>query len=224
MSFVMHGAREILDIAGTPPVLVELVEELERAVNKGSPRAFDLAKSLVDSVCQTILNDRAAAANGQLDTPQLFRNTLQNLQLLPADHPDSRAVHEGLTRTVRGLQQSVQGLCELRNREGITSHGPDAYTLSLEPIQILLAARAADTIVHFIYKAHKRYPPDTEKGRLYYEDHKGFNEYVDDLHEAVQIFDLTLLPSQVLFSTDEDQQTYREYLLQYEAMYEELED
>ena len=139
------------------------------------------------------------------------------MNLLSPDHPNSRKVHEGLTKTARGLYQSVQGLCELRNLEGNISHGPDGYAQGLGSTQMYFAARCADAIVNFLLKIHKIFPVDPRRGRLIFQDQKLFNEYIDMLNEPIKIFDLDFLPSEVLFYIDEDHETYRELLYEFEV-------
>lgn len=214
-AFVMVGAREILAIAGDPRAFEDQIEHLENAVDEESPIAFDLAKALVESTCKTIMTDRALEV-GEWKLSKLFKETLRCLQLLPPDRPASRLAHEGLTKVARGLRESVHGLTELRNSEGLASHGPDMYLEPLERTQILLAARSADAIVHFLYKAHKSYPPDRLSGRLHYRDWKDFNAYVDELHEPVQILGMSFLVSDLLFSCDPDHDTYREKLQEFQ--------
>ena len=213
--FQMSASRDILNEIADPPALFELIEQIELAVNDGSSRTFDIAKSLIESACKTIMIDRGVDVE-HWDTPKLLKNTLLRLKLLPSGHSEYSSIHEGLTKTARGLFQSVQGLCELRNLEGIISHGPDGYKEPLEPAQILLAARSADTIVHFLLKAHWSYPVDYGIGRLVYEDQEEFNEFVDDTHEIVSILGLDFLPSEILFYMDKDQVTYREKLIEFQ--------
>ena len=46
--------------------------------------AFDLAKTLVESVCRTVLNERAIAYSEDDDLPKLFKTISQSLALSAA--------------------------------------------------------------------------------------------------------------------------------------------
>ena len=114
-----------------------------------------------------------------------------------------------------GLQTAIQGICELRNTQGFASHGKDAYTLQLDIVQAQLAARAADAIVNFLFRAHRHYPIDGPARRLVYRELANFNDWIDEQNGIVRIFMLEYKPSEVLFGID--QEAYRDLLADYEA-------
>ncbi|MEY2473755.1 MAG: hypothetical protein QOK28_3084, partial [Actinomycetota bacterium] len=102
----------------------------------------------------------------------------------------------------RGLLQTIQGLCELRNGFGMASHGRDTFSARLELRQALLAAQAADTIVAFLYRVHRDGLTRTPGTRLYYEDHDDFNDAFDRDNAMIVLGALEFLPSRVLFHVD----------------------
>jgi hypothetical protein len=55
-------------------------------------------------------------------------------------------------------------------------------------------------------------------GRVPYTHHSEFNDYVDDLHGIIQIFDGEYRPSEVLYEMDE--QAYRAGLAEYQSQQE----
>jgi len=209
--FRLQGVREIISIYPEAVRLERHIKALERALAENPSLAFDLAKSLIETICKTILKDRGVEVGSRLDAQQLVRETLRVLQLLPNNYPDSSNIAESLRKTIRGLQTTIQGLCELRNREGM-SHGQDAFSPMLETIHAILAAQAADTIASFLFKIHKSYT-ETDIDRIYYQDYKEFNQYIDENNELIRIFNLKYLPSEVLFYTDE--KAYRDLLYEY---------
>jgi hypothetical protein len=222
-SFTLHGTREILENTDTIPVIEELVENLESAVESGSPIAFELAKSLIDSICKTVLIDRGIEINRNWDTPQLFRETLNNLSFTPENHPNTRQFRDRMTTALRGLQQTVIGLCELRNQEGLIAHGADGYQDIEFPFQTKFAARASDAILPFVFSAHKQLPSDLHSRRIHYEDYEAFNEYLDDTYGTIQLEGQEFLPSWTIYTADKDHRTYRELLLEYEQLIQEIE-
>lgn len=210
----MRGCRSVLVTAGAAIHMQQQIETIEVALSNNPSLVFDLAKALVETTCKTILNDRKLSYSNDSDVQQLFKLTIENLQLLPSDQSGARNTRQGLEKAARGLLQAVQGLTELRNEQGMASHGKDAYARPLETIHALLVAQAADTIIHFLYSVHRNYHRDLTTARLTYTQHPNFNDYVDDLHGVIQIFDGEYRPSEVLFEMDE--QAYRAGLAEYQ--------
>lgn len=219
-SFVMHGAREVLDADAVH--IGQQIVALEAAVDSNPGLAFDLAKTLLESACKTVLADRGFEFDGGWDLPKLLKETLNHLQLVPDGIDAERDVSERLRKTVGGLQTVIQGICELRNTHGFASHGKDAAFQQLETVQALLVARSADSIVNFLFRVHRGYPAGGSGQGLEYDDQTDFNEYVDEAHEVVRIFDLELRPSEVLYRVDE--KAYRNYLSEYQAEPDQPED
>jgi len=213
--FLMDGARELLSLAPNAVHIENQIRLLERAVEEDPGLAFDTAKSLVESICKTILKDRGQVLEGQEDLPQLVKRTLRCLAVVPDGYDNAADATDSLGKATKGLATVIQGLCELRRQEGTVSHGRDAYERTLESIQAHLAARAADAIVCFLFKCHRSYATGTPFARLQYTDSPDFNEYVDEANELVQIFDLAYGPSEVLFHVDEE--AYRGLLADYRA-------
>jgi len=209
--FVMHGAREA--IAGGLLHIQEQVKGIESAVVENAGLAFDLAKTLVESVVRSVLRDRAIPYSEEDDLPKLFKTATQSLPFLPGEASGAAEVRRSLAQTLNGLHTVVQGICELRNQCGFASHGSDSARPAMESVQALLAAEAADAIVGFLYRVHRqdRTPPPSP--RALYEDNPSFNDYVDDAHGMIQIFEVQFRPSEVLFQIEPE--TYRVYLAEF---------
>src|SRR5882724_2053311 len=143
--FVMHGAREVL--AAGAVHIERQIAALESAIGENPGLAFDLAKTLIESACKTILRERGQSLSDNLELPRLLRETLGKLQLVPDAHVGKPELAGSLRKTVGGLQTVIQGVCELRNSEGFASHGRDAQAEQLEATQAQLVARSADTVV-----------------------------------------------------------------------------
>jgi len=211
LPFVMHGARAA--IAGGMSHIEEQVKGIERAVDENPALAFDLAKTLIESACRTILTERNVAFDPSDDLPRLFKAASRNLSFLPASASAETEIRKSLAQTLNGLHTAVQGVCALRNACGFASHGADSPRPPLEKVQALLAAEAADTIVGFLHRIHwqDRTPPASTP--LTYYDNPAFNEYVDEMHERVHIFEEDFEPSRILFELAPE--AYRVYLTEY---------
>lgn len=213
--FQMAGTRSaILD--GPITEFIELqIDAIENALESVPDFAFDLSKTLIESVCKTVLADIGQTANPKWDAPKLLKETTDRLNLLPRNHSDPAKARDSVEKTLRGMLQTVQGLCEFRNRYGMASHGSDAFTDRLDIRHATLAAQAADTIVSFLYRVHRGSLTQTPGARVYYEDHPDFNEAFDLENETIRLRNLQFLPSRVLFHCDPE--AYRAALYEHRA-------
>lgn len=202
--FQMVGARASILDGPVVEIVDQQVQAIEDAIERVPDFAFDLAKTLVESVCKTILEDIGRPADPNWDAPKIMRETTTYLSMLPSGQPNAAKAQESIAKTLNGLNTTVQGLCELRNEYGIASHGRDGFSARLDVRQATLAAQAADTIVSFLYRIHRDALTQAPGTRVYYEDHADFNEVFDRDNETIRLGDLELLPSRVLFHTDRE--------------------
>jgi hypothetical protein len=206
--FTMHGARTAM--AGGWSHIEEQVKGIERAVGENPGLAFDLAKTVVESACRTILVERRIVFAADDDLPKLFKAVTTGLPLLPVAASSEAEARKSLAQTLSGLHTALQGVCELRNAWGFASHGSSGPRPLMESVQALLAAQAADAIVGFLYRVHRQEGVTLPARGLAYDDHEAFNSYVDEANEVVRIFSLEYRPSEVLFSIDLE--AYRDLL------------
>jgi len=207
-SFVMQGARAA--IAAGMQHIEEQVKGIERAVHENPSLAFDLAKTLIESVCRTILTERNIAFDPGDDLPKLFKTASLNLPFLPASASGEAEVRKSLAQTLSGLHTAIQGVCELRNACGFASHGTAGTRPALEMVQALLAAGTADAIVGFVHRVHRQDGTAPVSQRLDFDNNPEFNDYVDETHERVRIFEEDFQPSRILFELATE--AYRVYL------------
>lgn len=200
--FQMVGTRAAVSDGPIAETIELQIQAIENALASVPDFAFDLSKTLVESVCKTVLADVGQPADPNWDAPKLLRETTNRLALLPHSHPDPTKARESVEKTIRGLLQTIQGLCELRNKHGMASHGRDVFSARLDLRQATLAAQAADTIVSFLYRIHRDALMQTPGARVYYQDHADFNEAFDRDYGLIRLGSLELLPSRVLFHTD----------------------
>jgi Abortive infection C-terminus len=219
--FKMYGVREVLATFYSESRILNMqVETLERALREqNAGLAFDLARTLVESVCKTILLDggETDAAVDRLGMKDLFNRAMRTLRLPQGDVATAKRVHKALESMVAGIGEVVLGISELRYLEGFASHGSHAYAIPPEVTHAQFAARCADAVVSFMIGVHKssgQQAAANESG-LDSDDSTAFNQWVDESNDPVRIFDLTYQPSEVLFRVDPE--AYRAALLDYEA-------
>ncbi len=209
--FVMQGARDAM--AGGFAHIEEQVKGIEQAVVENPGLAFDLAKTLIESTCRTVLEERSVAYSKNDDLPKLFKSVRQNLTFLPSTASDAAEVRKSLQQMLFGLSTAIQGICGLRNHCGFASHGSGTARPSMEGVQALLAAEAADTVVGFLHRVHRQDrtpPPPTAT----FDDNFAFNDSLDETFGPFRIFDVEFRPSEVLFRLEPE--SYRIYLAEFD--------
>lgn len=200
----MVGSRASMLQGPIPDIIEQQIQALEDAIERVPDFAFDLAKTLIETICKTILEDVGRPADPTWDAPKIMRETTTYLSLIPRNNPEPSKTRGSITKTLNGLHTAVQGLCELRNNYGIASHGRDGFSARLDLRQATLAAQSADTIVSFLYCIHRDALAEVPGTRVYYDDHSDFNDAFDRDNELICFGELELLPSRVLFHTDRE--------------------
>lgn len=217
--FVMHGARDA--VACGLVHIEQQVHALELAVAENPGLAFDLAKTLVESVCRTVLGERSISFDAADDLPKLFKTASNHLPFLPASASDAAETRKSLAQTLKGLSTTIQGICELRNRCGFASHGAVGPRPPMESVQALLAAEAADAIVGFLHRVHRQDRAPALSPRALYDDNSDFNDSVDEAHGMIRIYDVEFRPSEVMFQMEPE--SYRVYLAEFAGEAEDAE-
>ncbi|HVT11376.1 MAG TPA: abortive infection family protein [Fimbriimonadaceae bacterium] len=212
-TFTLMGCREL--VLPSESRFEAHMTALEESVGVGPEFTFDLAKSFVESVCKTILADLGLPADPNWDAPKILSETTNRLQLLPTGHPKPKEGRDALVKATRGLLQTIQGLCELRNLYGTSSHGKDIADARLEQRQAWLAAQAADTIAAFLFRTHRDALRQSPGVRVYYDDHPEFNAWIDDQYDPIAIGEESILASRALYHAATD--SYRAALIDYLA-------
>lgn len=212
--FVMHSARAA--VAGGLTHIEEQVKALEGAVVVNTGLAFDLAKTLVESACKTIITERGLACDKNDELGKVFKTATQSVPFLPSTMAADANARKSLSQTLAGLNTALQGVCELRNAFGFASHGSDGPRPAMDGIHAILAAQTADAIVGFLYRVHCTDRSRPIVPRLEFDDNPEFNEWIDQENDPVRIFSLPAYrPSEVLFSVD--QEAYRDLLDEHKA-------
>jgi hypothetical protein len=210
--FAMHGARAAMAVGLSH--VEEQVKGIERAVVENPGLAFDLAKTLIESACRTILSERGIAFDPGDDLPKLFKTATQQLPFLPPSASGEAEARKSLVQMLSGLSTAVQGVCELRNACGFASHGSNSPRPAMESVQALLAASAADAIIGFLHRVHCQDRVSPPSLAADYDEHTEFNDFLDEAHGVIRIFEVEFNPSDVLFRMEPE--SYRIYLAEFE--------
>ena len=212
--FRMIHAREAVSRGWTH--IERQVAATEIAVRNEPTHAFDLARTLIESTCRTILTERQVSYSRGDDLPDLFRSIRRTLPFLPPESSHAATARQSLEQTLGGLQSAVQGISELRNEYGFASHGHETHTPRMERTQATLVAGAADVIIGFLYGVHTQdHTAEITASPSLYEQNQEFNESIDESHETCTVLDVEFWPSEVLFQMEPE--TYRLRLAEFIA-------
>jgi hypothetical protein len=105
--------------------------------------AITVARTMLESVCKTILDDESIAYDSKDDLPKLYRKVAKALKLAPSDHADER-----IKRILGGATTVAEGVGSLRNAHG-DAHGngrKDSAEYRLSARHAALAVNAAGTV------------------------------------------------------------------------------
>jgi hypothetical protein len=199
----MHGAREILALAGPAIHLEQQLDAIEAAVPTAPGLAADLARTLVETVCKTILVDRGQECDG-LGYKDLLQRTYAAIQLVPRVEFKAQNATAALQQLALNLDAAILGISLLRQAGGVASHGKDAYVVPIEAVQGEFAARAADALAVFLYKTHRGSSGITVRRTREFEQNAELNDWIDGSNAPAVIFELEFRPSEVLYHVDRE--------------------
>lgn len=129
------------------------ISRMEGSIKNDPELAIGTAKELIETCCKTILQERNALDERNVDLSELVRATLRELRLTREDIPDSVRGADTIKRVVSNLGSIANGINELRNLYG-TGHGRTARTPSLSPRHARLAVGSTSALVQFLFETH----------------------------------------------------------------------
>ncbi len=141
--------------------LQALIGRITSSIDSDPALALGSSKEMIESVCKTILSERAPDVDSKLEFAPLVKATLKELRLLPDDISDKAKGGDAIKRLLSGMNGALGGLNELRNLYG-TGHGKDGRAKGITPRHARLAAGLAATMAVFLFETHKVRGKETE--------------------------------------------------------------
>lgn len=129
------------------------VTRMQSALGSEPDVAIGTAKEFVETICKTILRERALAFDSNEKMPRLVKLVAASLDLIPKKIGGHAKATETVKRLLSNLGTVSDGLAELRNLHG-TGHGKDASTVGLELRHARLAVGAATSLAVFLWECH----------------------------------------------------------------------
>jgi len=187
------------------------ITRIEFQINGDLTSAIGSTKSLLESICKTILDHEQAGYDKNDNVNKLVKKTIQTLRI---ENPDKISLFGN------SLVTSIQNLGELRNRIDESSHGKSLLDKNkkFDSITASFLINSAETIACFLIEFYEiEHPRKTEKDEfsieelknIYdykskdpYDDIKDFHVYLDNEHGFAEIANIPYATSEALFAVD----------------------
>src|SRR5579864_8398850 len=202
-TFSLTACHELLDSHPESLRIREQVEALEEAMPDRPGVVVSFCRTIIETTCKTILTDRGVAVDSAWEAPKLVSEALRYVNLGPRDEGGvDEKLRSGAESLVRGLNQIVQGIVEIRNAHGSAAHGADAYSPLLDSRYAEIMARATDSVVGLLFKIHLNSAQRDPLARFQYGAHSDFDELIDNEFGPFKVLEVQLVASEALFRTD----------------------
>jgi hypothetical protein len=155
----------LIEKRGIEPTSISLDEVLEKCSSKNVAEvwsrcfqrreddpegAITSARTLLESVCKFILDERGENYNPKDDLPKLYKQTASVLNLSPAQHKE-----QIFKQILTGCGSVVSGLASLRNSFG-DAHGKGIRQVKPSKRHAELAVNLSGTISAFLIATHEK--------------------------------------------------------------------
>lgn len=120
-----------------------------------SEGAITLARTLLESICKHILDERKVAYQNDSDLPALYKLVAKSLNLSPSQHSETI-----FKQILGGCTAVVEGLGALRNRLS-DAHGQGKRPVKPAPRHAEFAVNLAGAVAMFLVTTHQELPLGT---------------------------------------------------------------
>lgn len=133
------------------------IERMQKAVETDTALAIGTAKDFIETCCKSILSERGSTVASNITLPELTKQLLKELKLVPAGISNEAKGAEAIKQLLGNLASITKYLAELRGMYG-SGHGKDGKHRGLEERHARLAVTSAITFVDFVVATHKQRP------------------------------------------------------------------
>ena len=171
-------------------------------------------KAIIESFCKSILDECGKEYDSNPSVGKLAKQAVTVLEVGKGAENEKKT-REAFKRLVTGfasnLESAVQGIGELRNDFCPLAHGKSNSHVPLDVHYAEFLAKQADSLVGFIYELKENYLLIEPEDPIFAD--ADFDEYLNDEFHAVEIYEDTYLPSEILFSVKPEK--YKDALDEY---------
>lgn len=181
------------------------ISTIEKTVETNPALCIETCKSLVESICKTILTNQNIEHDNYGQFQALVKQTIN--YLIDANE----CYKDDLCELVRRIASVSQKLAEIRNISGFASHGQDINHVSMSTTMSLLAYKITDVLGGFIIHYYINHASKRDS-RIHYEDCQEFNELFDE-ENPLELGGVIISASEALYK--QDYQAYKEIYFSY---------
>lgn len=138
----------------TSEYLSQQLQILTSNITTNPTLVIGTAKELIESCCNTILEQHGEELNRNDDLPKLVKRATELLHLNPSQVPETAPAARTLKSLLGSLATAAKSLAELGNHYG-TGHGKTASYIGLDEREARLAAGTSLALVQYLWDTHK---------------------------------------------------------------------
>lgn len=138
-----------LSEAGTPESVQDAWQKCLERRDRDPEGAITVARTMLESFCKCILDDRGVRLKGSEDLPKLYGLVAEQLKLSPGAHEE-----KVFKQILGGCHAVVEGLGTLRNRLG-DAHGKGSRPVRPTARHAQLAVNLAGAMSTFLIETHR---------------------------------------------------------------------
>lgn len=177
--------------------LSDFIQSIEQNRRANPNVSLDAAKSLLESICKTILTNKGIGFRSDSKLGYLVKQTFGCLPVFQSLEAKDVEAAKGIIGSLETIGAKIG---EFRNEHGFFSHGQDIHGGQFDSYLTDLVITSTDVLTSFLISAYLQ--DDADKKRPFYEDFAFFNQWYDENNPWVEVENLGFSPSKVLFEND----------------------
>ena len=180
-------------------------------------------KSLVEGLCKSILDESNVPADADINLSKLAKKAVQELAKNSAEWKEQKT-NEAFKKLINSfsltLENAMSAIGTLRNEYCPLAHGRSSQHIPLDFVYAEFVAQQTDAILLFFLKLLD-HSNSLQPEPVSYHENSEFNDYVNDQHGRLDIFEDTYLASEILFQMNKNK--YQVAVKEYKESLEEIE-
>lgn len=148
-------------------------EDLARTYDSDGCSTIELAKSFIECVCITLLNEFGQPVPSDVSTTQYLRDALQVVGLSNTRGTDK------FDKVLSAFNKLSDGLSDVRNQDGSVAHGKDGFLDTLTQQHARVFVLTADMIVSLLLIAYEGMEPSIRHTRDPHTRFRHLNDRID---------------------------------------------
>ncbi len=169
--------------------------------------SLDAAKTILETICKTILNDMAISFDADSKFQFVLKKTVETIPVIANLSSKDTVRAKSIINSFENIARTIG---EFRNEHGYFSHGQDLHSKNFDIYLTELVVMSIDVISSFLVISYAEDRKD--RSRIYYEEESLFNSFINNsIKSDLVVSNITITPSLALFT--EDNVAYKDKLI-----------